>query len=142
MTTFYRLMDFSKTLTKLAAQTHYYDFSKTYKLGRIHAAYDNMKKMVKEEPIKLEYLTIRQLNILQFEYNPENYLYIIPLYLRHLLPENLYVYEKYTKEKCLIVDSPNFSKIGIMPHKIEYKPEGLTEGFFFYLRNGYFPNDL
>jgi len=141
MKTFQRLMAFSTTLTKLAAQTHYYDFSKTYKVGRIHIAYSNMEKLVKEEPIQLELLTPRQLKILQFDYSIQNGLYIIPLYLRHLLPENLYVYEKYTKEKGLITDFANLNKVGVIPYSIEYKPEGLSEGFFFYLRHGYFPDD-
>lgn len=141
MTTFQRLMNFSTTLTKLAAQAHYYDFSKSYKVGRIHIAYSNMEKLVKEDPILIEHLTSRQFKVLQFEYRLENGLYIIPLYMRHLLPENLYVYDKYTKKKGLIVDFPNLTKIGIIPYSIEYKPEGLTEGFFFYLRHGYFPDD-
>lgn len=139
MSTFDILNKFNNTLIKLASQANYYPFSKSYKVGRIHIAFSNMESAVKEKPIRLEELTSFQMKSLGFEYR--NGLRIIPLQFRKFLPDNLEVYEQYTLEATRMTSIKNDSKYGIIPYKIKYIQEGLSEGFCYYIRHGRYPNE-
>ena len=92
---------------------------------------------IEEYPIKLEELTSFQMKSLGFEYC--NGLRIIPLQFIKFLPGDLEVYNKYTLEATRMSTVKSNLKYGIVPYKIKYIQEELSEGFWYYINNGRYP---